>query len=139
MPKFTMTNAYIEVNGTAFSDHANAITVEDTADEIEFTSFGAGYREFGQGLHDATITATVFQDYAASNIYAMFQPLYASGGTFAIKVRPTAAAASATNPVATMTARLYTFNPIAGAVGDAATTDLVFRNAGTAGLVMGTT
>jgi hypothetical protein len=37
-----------------------------------------------------------------------------------------------------MTARLFSYSPIAGAVGDASTTSLTFRNAGTAGLVRGT-
>jgi hypothetical protein len=136
--KIVLKDAYVAVNGTAISDHCSSVTVEDTADEVEFTAFGAGYKEFGQGLHDATITFTVFQDYAASQVYSIFQPLYASGGTFSVEVRPTSAAASATNPKATMTSRLFTFNPIAGAVGDAATTDITCRNAGTAGLVMGT-
>ncbi len=140
MAKFVLTNAYVAINGTAISDHCSSVTVEDSADEIEFTSFSANqYREFGQGLHDATITLTVFQDYAGSSVYSILQPLYASGGTFGIEVRPINATVTATNPKATMTGRLYSFNPIAGAVGDAATTDISIRNAGTAGLVMGTT
>jgi hypothetical protein len=35
-------------------------------------------------------------------------------------------------------ARLYTYSPIAGGVGDAATTSVTFRNGGTAGLTRGT-
>lgn len=135
MAKFVLRDAYVAVNGTAISDHLSSVTIEDTADEVDFTAFGAGYREFGQGLHDATITATAFQDFAASNIDAILNPLYASGGTFGVEVRPTSAAVSATNPKYTMTARLFSFSPIAGAVGDASTTELTFRNAGTAGLV----
>ena len=140
MAKFVMTNAYVAINGTAISDHCSSVTVEDSADEIDFTAFSSNaYREFGQGLKDATINFTVFQDYAAANVYSILQPLYASGGTFAIEVRPVNATVTATNPKATMTGRLYSFNPIGGAVGDAATADISVRNAGTAGLVMGTT
>lgn len=139
MGKFVMRDAVVTINGTAISDHSNNVTIEDTADEVEFTSFTAGaYREFGQGLHDATITVSVFQDYAASSIYAIAQPIYSSGGTCVVTVKPTSAATSTTNPIGSLTARLYSFNPIAGAVGEAATTDLVFRNAGTQGLQMGT-
>ena len=37
-----------------------------------------------------------------------------------------------------MTARLYSYSGISGAVGEAATFEASFRNAGTAGLVWGT-
>jgi len=139
MPKQVLKDAFVSVNGTAISDHCSSVTIESTFDEVDFTSFtSSSYREFGQGLGDATITLTVFQDFAASNIDAIFWPLAQSGGTFGIEVRPTSAAASSTNPKYTMTGRLFQFNPLAGAVGDAATTDIPIRNAGTAGLVRGT-
>ena len=134
-----MTNAYLAINGTAISDHASSLALEDTAEEIDFTAFSsAGYREFGQGLKDATITATLFSDFAASSVHAILQPLYLSGGTFGVEVRPVNTTVSATNPKATMTARLYSYSGISGAVGEAATFEASFRNAGTAGLVWGT-
>ena len=134
-----MKNAYLAINGTAISDHCSSLTLEDSAEEIDFTAFSSsGYREFGQGLKDATVTATLFADFAASSVHAMLQPLYQSGGTFSVEVRPDAGAVSATNPKATMTARIYSYSGIAGAVGEAATFDAAFRNAGTAGLVWAT-
>lgn len=140
MAKYVHRNAYIAINGTALSDHASSLTIEDSAEEIDFTAFSAnGYKEFGQGLKDATITVTFFQDFQASSVHAILQPLYASGGTFAVEVRPDAGAVSATNPKATMTSRLYAYAGFGGAVGEASTFDASFRNAGTAGLVWGTT
>lgn len=139
MGKFVLNDAYIAVNGTAISDHCSSVTVEDTADDVEFTAFTtSGYREFGQGLKNAQVTLNCFQDFAANQIDAIFQPLYASGGTFGLEIRPTSAAASSTNPKYTMTSRLYQWSPIAGGVGDASTTEVPIRNAGTAGLVRGT-
>jgi hypothetical protein len=139
MAKYVMKDAYIAINGTAISDHVSSVTLEDTAEEVEFTSFSANsYREWGQGLKDATITATIFADFAANSVHAILQPLYSSGGTFGVEVRPTSSAVSSTNPKATMTARLYSYSGIAGAVGEAATFDAAFRNAGTAGLTWGT-
>jgi hypothetical protein len=140
MAKYVHRDAYIAVAGSVLSDHASSLTIEDSADEVEFTAFStAGYREFGQGLKDCTITCTFFQDFAASSVHAILQPLYASGGTFSLEVRPTSAAVSATNPKGTMTARLYSYAGFGGAVGDASTFDASFRNGGTAGLVWGTT
>lgn len=140
MAKYVATDTYIEINGTALSDHANSVAIADNADEVDFTTFGpSGYKQFGAGMKDATITATFFSDFAANQVNSIIQPLYASGGTFTVKVRPTSGAASSTNPVATMTARVYSYSGIDGRVSDAATFDCAFRNAGTAGLVWGTT
>lgn len=139
MPKFVLTNAYIAVNGTSLSDHASSLTLEDSAEEIDFTAFSSnGYREIGGGLKDATVTSTFFSDFAAASVHAILQPLYASGGTFGLEIRPVNTTVSATNPKATMTARLFSYSGIAGGVGEAATFDAAFRNAGTAGLVWGT-
>lgn len=139
--KYTNRNMYFAINGTALSDHVSSVTVEDSAEEIDFTSFsGNGYREFGQGLKDCTISVTFFQDYAAASVHSIVQPLYASGGTLTVAIRPDAGAAiSSTNPAGTMIARVYGYSGMGGAVGDAATFDASFRNAGTAGLTYGTT
>jgi len=138
--KHVLRNAYVAINGTALSDHASSLQVESSAEEIDFTSFSSnGFKEFGQGLKDATITVTFFNDYATGSVDQALRPFYESGGTFTIAVRPDAGAAvSATNPGGTMIARLYSWPTLSGAVGEANTVDAVFRNGGTAGLTWGT-
>jgi hypothetical protein len=137
--KHVLRSAVITVNGTDLSDHCSSVTLEDSAEEVDFTSFGASaYREFGQGMKDATITATFFNDYASSSVDAVLSAAYAGGTPFPVTVKASSAATSATNPIFTLSAQLYNYNPIAGAVGDANTTDVTFRNAGTAGLTRGT-
>ena len=66
------------------------------------------------------------------------QPLYQTGGTCGVEIRPVNTTVSATNPKGTMLAKIYSFPSMGGAVGDAAQVEVTFRNAGTAGLVMGT-
>jgi hypothetical protein len=140
MAKYVHKDAFISVAGSVLSDHAQSLTIEDSADEVDFTSFtSAGYKEIGGGLKDATITVTFFQDFAANSVHQVLQPLYASGGTFAVEVRPTSAVVSATNPRGTATMRLLSYAGFGGAVGDASTFDASFRNGGTAGLVWATT
>jgi hypothetical protein len=127
--KFILRNGFIQVNGVNLSDHCSEITVESTADKVDLTAFGAaGYRDYGQGFKDATITAKFYQDYAA-------------GGTFAVYVKADAAVTtSSTAPrIELFTAKMYGYNPLAGAVGDGSTMDVEFSNAGTAGLTYGTT
>jgi hypothetical protein len=143
MAKFVGKDYFIAINGTALSNFASHIDIDDSAEEIDFTGFStAGYKEIGQGLKDATINATFFSSFGTAvgdQVHSILQPLYSSGGTFGIEVRPTSTTVSATNPKATMTCRMFSYNGIAGDVGDAATLDVAFRNAGTAGLVWGTT
>ena len=139
MAKAVLTDAVITVNGTNLSDHCSSVTIEDTADEVEFTSFGsAAYREFGRGLKDVTITAEFYNDYAASSVDAVLSNEYTQGTAFPVTVKASSAATSSTNPIWSMSSRLYSYTPLAGAVGDANTTTAVFRPAGTAGLTRGT-
>ena len=139
MAKQVLKDAYIKIDATVLSDHVSSVTLEDSADEVEFTSFGANYREYGQGLKTASITLEVFQDFAAASVDAVMEPLYNSGGTFTVEIRPTSSSVSATNPKYTMVGRLFSYSPLQGAVGDANTTSVTINNAGTAGLVRGTT
>ena len=138
MAKQVLKDAYIVVNGTNLSDHVSSVTLEDTADEVEFTGFGGDYREYGQGLKTASITLEVFQDFAAGQVDSVMEPLYRQGGTFTVEVRPTSSTVTATNPKYTMVGRLFSYSPLQGAVGDANTTSVTIQNGGTAGLIRGT-
>jgi hypothetical protein len=139
MAKFVLAHPKIDVNGTNLENKASSLEITTEFDEVELTSFSSNYREFGQGLGDATWTVDFFQDYASGSVDAVLWPLSQSGGTFLIKASSGSAAVSATNPMYSMTARLFSYAPIAGAVGEASTTSVTFRNAGTAGLTRATT
>jgi hypothetical protein len=139
LAKHVLRRAFISVNGVDLSDHCSSVTLEDSADEVDFTSFStSAYREYGQGMKDATISADFFQDFATGSVDATHYPLYDSGGTFSVIVRPSSEAVSSTNPNYTMVARLYTYSGLSGAVGDANTVSATYRNAGTAGISRGT-
>jgi hypothetical protein len=143
MPKFVGKDTYFAINGTALGSFASHVDIDDAAEEIDFTGFStAGYREIGQGLKDATVNVTVFSSFGTAvgdQIHSIIQPIYSSGGTCSVEVRSTSSAVSATNPKYTGTFRVFSYSGIAGDVGDAATMDIGFRNAGTAGPVWGTT
>ena len=139
MAKIVLKDANIVVAGTDLSDHVSSVTLESSADEVEFTAMGpGGFREYGQGLKTASISLEVFQDHAAASVDSVLFPLYDSGGTFSVIVKPTSAAVSGTNPKYTLTGRLFAYSPLQGAVGDANTISVTINNAGTAGLVRGT-
>lgn len=135
MAKVVLTDARVTLNGVTVSDHCSSVTVETSKDEVDVTAMGATFKQLLAGIGDATITLSVFQDFAGGSIHATVQPLFQNGTTFVVTVRPTSAAESATNPTATMTGIILTYNPIAGSVGDASTTDITIRNAGQTGVV----
>ena len=136
MAKVVLTDARVTVNGVNLSDHVSSVTVETSKDEVDVTSMGAAFRQLLAGLGDATITLTVFQDFAAGSVHATVWPLYSAGTTFPVTVRPTSAAESATNPTMTMTGIILSYSPIAGSVGDASATDISIRNAAQTGIVV---
>lgn len=139
MAKQVLRSAVITVNGTDLSDHCSSVTLEDSAEEVDFTAFGASnYKEFGVGMKDATITAEFFNDYAAASVDAVLNAAYNSSTAFVVTVKADSAATSATNPIWSMASKLYGYSPVTGAVGDANSTEATFRNAGTAGLTRGT-
>jgi hypothetical protein len=134
LAKEVLVNASLLVNSVNLSDHTSNISLEDSAEEVDFTSFSASeYRETGAGLKDATISATLFNDHAAASVADTLQPLYDSGGTFTVRVKPDVQGTVAY----TMISRLYNNPLLAGGVGEANTIDVSFRNAGTAGVTRG--
>lgn len=134
MAKEVLTNATLLVNSVNLSDHTSSVSLEDSAEEVDFTGFSASeYREFGAGLKDATISATLFNDHASGSVADTLQPLYDSGGSFTVRVKPDLQGTVAY----TMHARLFTNPLLAGAVGDANSIDVTFRHAGTAGITRG--
>ena len=132
MGKFIIQTSTITVNAVDLSDHAQSVTVEGTADEVDVSSMRAtaadNFREWLLGLRDATITVNWFQDFAAGEVDATLWPLWGSNTTFVVITKPTSAAISATNPAYTLTqAVMPNYSPIAGAVGEASQTETTFR------------
>jgi hypothetical protein len=138
MGKFVLKTPVIKVNGQDISNYVHECTIETTRDEVEVTGFQAANKEILAGLGDATITLAVYQDFAAAAIDALFWPLSTSNTAFPVLVNPFVGANSPTNPQYAMQALLFTYNPIAGAVGDAAETPITLRNAASAGLTRAT-
>lgn len=135
MAKFVLKNPVITIDGDDHSDHISEVSIETERDEVDVTSFGASNKEILAGLGDATITMTAFQDFASNELDQNLWVLSKSDTAFEVTVKPTNATVSATNPEYSMMALLFNYSPIAGAVGEASTTELTFRNAASTGLV----
>jgi hypothetical protein len=130
-----LTDAYVSVNNVDLSDHVTSVTIETTDDDVEITAMGATAKAYAKGLGDANITVTFLQDFAAGKVDATLWPLKSSATTFPVAVRSSKTAVrSPTNPEYQLTAALFGYNPLDGGIGDASSTDVVFRNASQAGL-----
>ena len=134
MAKEVLLNSSILVNSVNLSDHCSSISLEDSAEEVDLTAFSASeYHDIAAGLKDATITATFYNDHALASVADTLQPLYDSGGSFTVRVKPDLQGTVAY----TMVSRLFSNPLLTGSVGDANQIDVSFRNAGTSGVVRG--
>jgi hypothetical protein len=134
MAIFTLTDAFISINGVTLSDHAKSVTVEDSRDQVDITAFGATNKSYAKGLGDGKVTVEFFQDFAAGKTHATLQPLISSTTPFTVEVRATSAARSATNPGIVMTALLFNYSGLAGNIGDASSFSAEFTNASQSGI-----
>jgi hypothetical protein len=131
MATFIAKTATISVSGVDLTDHASSVVVEGTGDEVDVSTFrasGSEYRSWLVGLRDATITVTWFQDFAAGEVDATLFPLWGSNTPFVVFTKPTDAAISATNPAYTLTAAIMpNYSPLNASIGEASSTETVFR------------
>ena len=121
-------NTTVTVNGTSLTNYCNNISIEATKDEVEVTGFGESYREFTEGLRDASINATFVQDYTTVDPCLAAMDSATTAGT--VKVNPD----TSSTVIYTLISKLYNYSPVSGAVGDANTIDVTFRASGTTGL-----
>ena len=119
-----LTNASITAAGTDISALSNSVTLNYEFDSVEVTAFG-GQHQFTGGLQNNSVEISLMQDFAALKTEVTIFPLV--GTTTTLTVKATTAATSITNPLYTISnAYLAAHTPVAGGVGELATTTLTF-------------
>jgi hypothetical protein len=108
------------------TDQVSAATLTVTAEALEDTAFGSTSRTMTAGLYSNSLTLTVFASYAASESYAVLAPLLGTKCT--IKVNPSSAADSATNPGFILTDTYLSSIPVINAsLGELSQWDIEFQ------------
>lgn len=130
-------DASITVDGVDLSDRCLAVAVPDQVAQVEDTAMGANAKTYDQDISDPKITATFKQDYAAGSVHETLQSVKDGEVPVTVVVKPTSAAASATNPSFTMQGILPAYQAIGGSRGDLVTVDAEFQNADDSGIVVG--
>lgn len=121
-----LTNPYLEIDGTDWTQQATACSVVSTIEALESTSFGDTARTYTAGLQANEITATLMLAYGAAEIESDLASLV--GTTFNVVVGATGATPAADNPVYTLTGcYLESYTGINGDFGTLSTVDLTFR------------
>src|SRR3989304_4716983 len=126
MAIIALTNASLVVNAVDLSDHVAEIVVNMSAEDLDATAMGAQSRAHAVGLRDDRMEVTFRQDYAAAKVDATLSGLVSSSTGVTVVAKPDSGAVSATNPSYTMTALLFDYQPMSGAVGGIQDTEVVF-------------
>ena len=126
MPTSTyLSNANCTINAVDVTDQVSAASIVRVIEALESTSFGKSARVYTAGLENSTVTLTMYNSFAASETYATLAALVGTQTT--VKIKPTSAATSATNPESTLTGcYLETLPIVNAALGALDTIDITF-------------
>jgi hypothetical protein len=131
VPIYVATDHRITVNGTAFSNVLQSVSLDLSSDEIETTAFGGNWRTRIAGLRSGSVTLNFYQDFAAGAVDAVLYPLFNTGAMATVVVQPTSATVSATNPAFTAVCLVSQYQPFSSSVGDVATLSVTWPTNGT--------
>jgi len=120
-----LSNPVVTINSVDMTDQCTAAVFTRLIESLESTAFGQTNRSYVGGLENSTLTVTMYNSFAVTETYATLKSLV--GTQVTVKVKPTSAATSATNPESTLTAAYLESLPIVnGAIGALDTIDITF-------------
>ena len=129
MAVYLSNGVVLTVNAVDLSNLVSSVTLNRSFDELEVTAMGDGGHKFVRGLEASSITIDFFNDEATSKT---LQTLNATLGTnTVVTVKQTSAAASASNPLYTMTCLVNNITPINGDVSSLSVQSVTWNVSGT--------
>lgn len=129
MPKMVLTSEYLSIAGTDLSAYTKKAEVAVEVDEKDVTTYASlGWKELLGGIKSGELACDFITDFAAAALDSILWPLF--GTIVAFEVRPTSAAAGASNPKWTGNVLIKELKPISGSVGDEATQSVTFPTSG---------
>lgn len=116
MPTEVIFKPHLSVGGNDISAFVKSLTLDYSVQLKDFTASGDLNTINKGGLKDWSISAELFQDFAAAALDSILEPLL--GTDVAIEIRKSTDAVSTSNPKYTGTAVLAEYPPLSAAVGD---------------------
>jgi hypothetical protein len=121
-----LSNPLVTVNSVLLTGFATSAVLTRNITSADVTSFGETARTYGATLEDSELTVTLYLTYGASEVYATLKSLVGTRTT--VKVKPTSAAASATNPEMVLTGSYLESLPVLNAaLGEIQSIDITFK------------
>ena len=96
-----LSNAVVTINSVDLTGECSSANLTRTFDALESTNMSNTARTFVGGLENSSLVVDLYNSYAASSTYATLKSLVGTAVT--VKIKPTSAATSATNPEHTLT------------------------------------
>lgn len=126
MAKIVLTNAYVEFEGTDFSDFVSSITLSTVHDVLDVTPVKEGtiYKEVIAGVGTNSVSFDFYQDFADNSLEEFFNNVGAAsrvGTKVSCKVKPLNTITSASNPEYQFEALVSEWTPINAAIGQLST------------------
>ena len=124
-----LSNPNVTINSVDLRDQCTSATLNFVYEQLETTSFGDSARKYGASsvtsLQNNSVEVELYQSYAGSETEATIYGLV--GIQTNIVLAPATGAASATNPIYTLTgAYLESHTPINASLGELSTITLTF-------------
>jgi hypothetical protein len=120
-----LSNPVVTINAVDVSDQCTSAVFTRLIESLESTSFGQTNRSFVGGLESSTLTVSMYNSFSASETYSTLSALV--GTQVTVKIKPTSAATSATNPESTLSGAYLESLPIVnGQLGALDVIDIVF-------------
>jgi hypothetical protein len=121
-----LSNPVVTVNAVLLTGFATSAVLTRNITSADVTSFGETARTYGATLEDSELTVTLYMTYGASEVYATLKSLVGTRTT--VKVKPTSATASATNPEMVLTGSYLEALPVLNAsLGEISSIDITFK------------
>ena len=120
-----LSNPVVTINAVDVSDQCTSAVFTRLIESLESTSFGQTNRSYVGGLENSTLTVSMYNSFAVSETYATLSALV--GTQVTVKIKPTSAATSATNPESQLVGAYLESLPIVnGQLGALDVIDIVF-------------
>jgi len=91
-----LSNPVVTINAVDMTDQCTSAVLTRVIESLESTAFGQTNRSYVGGLENSTLTVSMYNSFAVSETYATLKALV--GTQVTVKIKPTSAATSATNP-----------------------------------------
>ena len=130
MAKFAATDCYVLVTTQNISDWCFGIDLPDSKSQIDVSGFNpTASMEFVPGQRDQSIVLNLEQDFGATQIHSLLNPLYVNNTVFAVEIRPTSGARSSTNPWFGGSAQLHEYDGLSAQLNNRAEITAAIRPA----------